>query len=228
MPSNKYLQHLVLSVAIGGHVVEKQASSFTLVTDAGLPLVMAKLIYPHTAEIGIRGEEVIVSLIAGDEPVVYFTGTIYKIYEEGNLRVLELTDGYKKLCDTKITPAYRKEQAKMILQDTLDAAGITDTAITCLRVEVGWFSMVSINALEEHGIRGLRYFFDEQDRFHFGKKDDTGKHEGTETVFENGKDIITKGEGYIEVMPYPIRHSQSITVDGVAMQTIRTELVRLV
>lgn len=46
---------------------------------------------------------------------MYFTVVIYKTYDERKLRILELTDGYKKLCDTKVTTAYRKEMAKAIL-----------------------------------------------------------------------------------------------------------------
>jgi hypothetical protein len=167
--------------------------------------------------------------------MLLFTGSIYKVYEVGKLRVLALSDGYKKLYNTKVNPAYRKEKAKIILQDILDAAGITKTSITCPDVELGRFSSVRISgagcivllikALEEHGAAGLRYFFDEQDVFHFGTGEDTGVNEGEEITFESGKDIISKGDGYIEVLPFPIRHSRKVTIDGMSMETVRTEVI---
>jgi hypothetical protein len=166
--------------------------------------------------------------------MLLFTGSIYKVYEVGKLRVLALSDGYKKLYNTKVNPAYRKEKAKIILQDTLDAAGIRDTAITCPEVVFGRFSMMNvravqclallIQALESQGVEGLRYFFDEQDVFHFGTREDTGVNEGEVIAFESGKDIITKGEGYIEVLPLPIRHSRQVLLDGVNRETVRTEV----
>jgi hypothetical protein len=85
--------------------VEKQASSFALSTGAGLPPVMARPTYPHSGNIGAAGGAVTVSLIAGEEQVRYVTGMVYKVYEGGKLRVFGLTDGCKKPCDTKVTPA---------------------------------------------------------------------------------------------------------------------------
>jgi hypothetical protein len=232
---NNFLKHPVLTVSIAGQDIDKQPSSFSLITDQDLPSVMARLAYPHDTVVGAVSDPVTVFLLIDGEPVRYFTGTVYKIYEEGKLQVLELTDGYKKLCDTMVTPAYRKETAKAILQDALDAAGITETKVSCPAVTVGRFSTVSISAarcitllikvLEEHGVLGLRYFFDEQDVFHFGTGVDTGKNEGEAVAFESGKDILSKEDGYIEVLPYPIRHSQSITIDEVTMATVRTDLI---
>jgi hypothetical protein len=229
MPHSNFLKHPVLTVAINAEDVDKQPSYFWLITDAGLPSVMARLAYPRSYDSGVAGESVTVSLVAGEERIRYFTGAICNVYDEGKLRVLELTDGYKKLCDTPVTPAYRKETAKAILQDTLDAAGITETSIACPAVEIGRFSEKSITAarcidllikaLEEHGVTGLRYFFDAENRFHFGIDE---RNPGAVISFEN---IISAGNGYIEVLPYPIRHSQSVIVDGVARLTLRTELM---
>jgi hypothetical protein len=235
MPHSNALKQPVLTVMIAGQDTEKQPSSFTLITDAGLPSVMAKLTYPRGEVIGAVGDSITISLVAGEERVKYFTGTIYKIYAEGKLQILGLSDGYKTLCNTTITPAYRKETVKAILQDTLNAAGITETAVACPGVELARFSTVSISAarcidlliqaIEEHSVHGLRYFFDAEDRFHFGTGADTGRNEGEVIAFESRKDIITAGDGYIEVMPHPIRHSQTIKVDDRAMETVRTELV---
>jgi hypothetical protein len=228
------LQHPRLEVSIHEEAVVLQPSQFTLTTDQGFPSVMAALSYPRERAIGFPGEEIRVSLMSGEASMLLFTGSIYKVYEVGKLRVLALSDGYKKLWDTKVNPAYRKEKAKIILQDLLDAAGIEDTAITCPAVALGRFSTVSISAarcmvllikaLEEHGFAGLRYFFDEQDVFHFGTGEDTGVNEGELIAFESGKDIITKGEGYIEVLPLPIRHSRQVLLDGVNRETVRTEV----
>jgi hypothetical protein len=140
----------------------------------------------------------------------------------------------KKLCDTAIAAAYRKETAQVILQDTLDAAGIVRTAVTCPAVEIGRFSTEKIpadmhvrhliKALEEHGHMGLRFFFDAEDVFHFGTAADTGKNEGAVFAFETGKNILKTREGVIEVLPLPIRHSQKVTVDGAELITTRTDL----
>jgi hypothetical protein len=229
------LKHPVLTVTIAGQDAGKQPSSFTLVTDAGLPSIMAKLTYPRNEAVGAVGDTITISLVAGNETIRYFTGVVYKIYDEGKIRVLGLSDGYKNLCDTLITPAYRKETAKAILQDALDAAGITETSVTCPAVEIGRFSTACISAsryidlliqaLAEHGVTGLRYFFDAKNTFHFGTVVDTGKNEGEILAFETRKDIISKGEEYIEVLPFPVRHSQSILVDEIAMETARTELI---
>ncbi|MDR2394819.1 MAG: hypothetical protein LBD93_11800 [Treponema sp.] len=58
----------------------------------------------------------------------------------------------------------------MIVQDTLDAAGITETVITCPAVELARFSMaritadecitLRITALYEYGYTVFSYFFD--------------------------------------------------------------------
>lgn len=234
MPNRKYLQHPVVLVTLAGTEVEPQSAYFTLLTDQGLPPVMASLAYPLDTPVGAVGDTVTVSLHAETETIRYFTGMVYKLYDEGVLRVLALADGYQKLCDTTVNPAYRKERAKRILQDTLDAAGITETAITCPDVEVKRFSTVRISAarcitllikaLEEHGHTGLRYFFNEQDVFHFGTGDDTGRNEGEPIVLETAKDIITKGEGQITILPLQIRHSRKVLIDEIEQETVRTDL----
>jgi hypothetical protein len=82
-----------------------------------------------------------------------------------------------------------------------------------------------IDALQGYGADGLRYFFDEKDIFHFGTESDTGKNEGGAFEFESGKNIVQKGAGFIEVLPCPIRHTQSVKVDGKEYQTVRTDLI---
>jgi hypothetical protein len=205
-----------------------------LITDRGFPSIVANLRYPQETQNGKPGDPVTVHLSLGGEKYLLFTGEIYSTGTHGAYRDFALTDGYKKLCDTGIAAAYRKETARVILKDALDAAGITKTAVTCPAVEIGRFSTEKIKAdmrvkhlikaLEEHGHRGLRFFFDAEDVFHFGTEADTGKNDGAVFAFETGKNILKKREGVIEVLPLPIRHSQAVTVDGVEMITARTDL----
>jgi hypothetical protein len=183
---------------------------------------------------GNAGDPVTVRLSFADEQHLLFTGEIYSAGVHGAYRNLALTDGYRKLCDTGIIAAYRKETAAVILQDTLDKAGIGNTAITCPAVEMARFSTENIpadrciklliKALEEHGHKGLRFFFDAEDTFRFGTAEDTGKNEGPVFEFETGKNILKKGEGFIEVLPLPIRHSQTVMVDGTELCACRTDL----
>jgi hypothetical protein len=49
--------------------------------------------------------------------------------------------------------------------------------------------------------------------------------EGEEIELESGKNIVKIGEGYVETLPTAVRHSQTITVNGIAMETYRTELM---
>ena len=234
MPTFKRLEHPVLQVSIGGSPVDKRPSAFRLITDKGFSAVTAQLQYPAESGVGNSGDKIMVSLSYGEEEYLLFTGEIYNAAIRGVYRDLDLTDYYKKLCDTKIIAAYRKEMASIILQDTLDAAGITETAITCPDVEIARFSTQEIpaekiivdliKALEEHGYTGLRFFFDKKNVFHFGTSGDTGKTEGENFVFETGKNILKKGDGKIEVLPLPIRHTQDVTVDGVPLVTFRTDI----
>jgi hypothetical protein len=235
MPKSSRLEHPVLEVSIGGTVVEKRPTAFNLITAEAYPQLMARLSYPQDVAIGNSGDPVKVQLLISGEPHLLFTGEIYGAAIHGAFRDLSLTDGFKKLCDTPVVCAYRKETAKVILQDTLDQAGITDTAITCPSVEVARFSTETIpadqtitlliKALEEHGHKGLRFFFDAEDTFRFGTIEDTGKNEGTDFEFETGGNILKKGDGWIEVLPLPIRHSQEVTVDGKTLIPFRTDLL---
>jgi hypothetical protein len=228
------LQYPVLEVSIGGNVIDQRPARFTLLTAQGFPAIMSKLTYSSEAIIGSIGDSVIVSLIEGGEKNVLFTGEIYDAKTRGAHYELSLTDGYKRLHDTMVVNAYRKETAKDILQDTLDTAGITDTAITCPPVTLARFSTdniaadmsidLLIRALEQHDIQGLRFFFDVENIFHFGTSGDTGKNEGPAITLETGKNIIRRGEGFVELLPLPLRHSQFLTIDGLLMETIRTEL----
>jgi hypothetical protein len=140
------LEHPVLNISIGGTAVEKRPSLFRLATDQDFHSVIAGLRFPADAEIGKKGDPVTVSLSLADENHLLFTGEIYSANTYGAYRDLALTDGFKKLCDTDIIAAYRKEKASVILQDTLDKAGIDKTAITCPEVEMARFSTEKIPA----------------------------------------------------------------------------------
>ncbi|GHU01857.1 hypothetical protein FACS1894147_02530 [Spirochaetia bacterium] len=231
----EFLQHPVLEVSIGGSVVEKRPSSFKLATQQGFHSVVSRLLYPADSDVGNAGDDITVSLVTDDITNLYFTGTIHSANIHGAYRELFLTDSFKKLCGTDFAAAYRKEKAATILDDILGAAGITEKSVTCPAVELARFSTQTIparscidlliDALTAHGARGLHYFFDEKNVFHFGTEADTGKNTGEVFEFESGKNIVQKGAGFIEVLPYPIRHTQSVKVDGKEYQTVRTDLI---
>jgi hypothetical protein len=228
------LHYPVLEITINGTKIEKRPSAFSLVTDRGVPSVMAHLSYPADVTEGNAGDLITVSLLSGETTMLLFTGEIYDAKVHGAYRDLRLIDGYKKLCDTLFNPAYRKEQAKVIVEDALGAAGIADQKITVPPVELARFSLVSspvkicldllIKALEEHGYHGLRYFFDAENIFRFGTLDDTAVNEGDAVNLETAKTIIRTGSGWVETLPLPIRHSQAVSIDGVPMKTYRTSL----
>jgi hypothetical protein len=232
LQSSNRLEHPILSVSVPG--ASGRPSAFSLITDEAFPSVGAYLRYPPDVAIGNAGDPVTVHLSTADEKQLLFTGAIYSAGIHGAYRDLALTDGYKKLCDTSVAAAYRKENAKVILRDTLDKAGIGKTAITCPAVEIARFSTENIpadtclklliGALEEHGHTGLRFFFDAENTFRFGTAGDTGKNGGPVFEFQAGKNILKKGDGFIEVLPLPIRHLQTVVVDGVELVTHRTAL----
>ena len=234
MPNVNRIEHPVLNVSIGGSTPERRPSSFSLITDEGFPSVISSLCFPGNETIGETGDEVTVNMLSGEDEHLLFTGNVYSTGVQPKLRELRLTDSYKKLCDTCIVASYRKEQAKIILQDTLDSAGINKTNVTCPSVEIARFSTkkipaeyvikLLIKALEEHGCMGLRFFFDEKDIFRFGTAADSGKNEGKVFVFETGKNILKKGVGWIDILPMPIRHTQDVSVDSKTLVTRRTEL----
>jgi hypothetical protein len=235
MRNNETIHRPVIGVSISGTLSEDRPSNFCLSTQAGFHSMTARLLYPADSDVGNTGDNITVSLLSGDKSDLYFSGIIYSANTHGKYRELLLTDGYKKLCETGFTAAYRKEKAASILEDILDAAGISDTLITCPGVELARFSTQSIparlcidlliDALKEHGVEGLTYFFDEKDVFHFGMPEDSGKNEGEVESFETGKNIIRSGSGWIEVLPRPIRHSREITVNGKPLVTVRTDLI---
>jgi hypothetical protein len=234
LADNSILQHQLLEVSIGGTAPEERAAQFRLRTHAGLHSVSAKLYFPQSSSAGSPGDDITVSLVSGDKTDLYFTGTIYQADVRGAYRELLLTDSYKKLCDTQFIAAYRKEKAANIISDILDAAGISETSVTCPDVELARFSTqeiparmaldLLIDALKEHGASGLVYFFDEKDTFHFGALSDTGKNEGEAVSFETDKNILRKGPGWIETLPAPVRHSQAVTVDGKELVTAHSDL----
>jgi len=228
------LYHPVLNVTIGGDVAEKRLLSFCLTTDECYPNNIALLEYPSGALNSKEGDSVIIQLSVNGETHLIFTGEIDSKTEYRGIEWLTLQDGCSKLYGTAINTAYRKENAKVILQDILEKSGITKKAVTCPDVELARFSTggtrasrcitLLIKALEEHGHTGLRFFFDETDTFHFGTLNDTGKNNGSVFEFEMAKNILNKGDGWIEVLPLPIRHSQSAVIDRSNFIIQRTEL----
>lgn len=235
MQSSKRLEHTVLNVSINGVVAEKRPSAFSLITDQNFHSVIANLRFPADMKTGKTGDPIMVNLsLAGDKHLL-FTGEICSAGIHGAYRELALTDSYKKLVNTNITASYRKEFTGMILQDTLGSAGIVKSAVTCPKAEMARFSaenipadaciQLLIKALEGHGHKGLRFFFDAEDTFHFGAAEDTGKNKGAVYEFETGKNILRKGEGWIQILPLPIRHSQEVIIDGKKMSTCRTDLI---
>jgi hypothetical protein len=238
MVRDAMLRYPILEVSVSGNSVDRRPGGFTLITDQGYPHIMAQVTYPADAGVGSAGDAIVIVLIEqeiGDEQkTTLFTGAIYDVKTRGAYRAVYLTDGYKKLHDARIINAYRKESAKNILQDILGAAGIAETAVTCPAVELARFSTDRISAarsitlliktLEQRGITGLRFFFDADNIFHFGTDADTGKNEGIEIRLETGKNIIKTGDGWVETLPLPVRHSQTVILNGAAMETTRTEL----
>ena len=224
----------VVEVSIGGTVVESPPAKFELSTQTGIHSVIARLAYPADSEVGGIGEEITVSLVSDGARDLYFSGVIYSAAAHGKHRELLLADGYKKLCETDFTAAYRKEKAVSVLEDILGAAGIAKKSVTCPDVELARFSTppiparrcidLIVAALREHGAERLEYFFDEKDIFHFGTPEDTGKNEGEAEDFETGKNITRSGPGWIEIVPRPIRHTRKITVNGKSLVTVRSDL----
>ena len=229
------LQYPVLEIALNGAIVDRRPVCFSLHTEQGLPSVLSYLLYPADVESGAAGDTIEINLVSGEERSRYFTGVILDANTHGAHKKLSLTDGYKKLFDASFTPAYRKEKAKVILDDMLTAAGIENKKITCPDIELARFSLdtvavehcikLLIDALGNHGITNIRYFFDAENTFRFGSTADSGKNEGEALNFETKKNIIAKGRGWIETLPVPLRHSQAVTVDGKALITYRTELL---
>jgi hypothetical protein len=228
------LHYPLLQVSLNGSPVAGRPVSFSLTTDAAYPSVLANLHYPPQVQDGAAGDSIVVSLVDGRSEHIYFTGTVYDTELRGDRRVLHLTDGYKKLCDTQVVPSYRRETAAAILQDTLEAAGITEAAITCPAVELARFATAAIpadrcivlliGALEKHGYTGLRFFFDSANIFRFGTLEDSGVNSGPVFVLESGDTITRRGHGWVEILPLPIRHSQKVSVNGTTLTVIRTDL----
>jgi hypothetical protein len=140
MASSDALKRQILSVSIGGSVVDQHAVSFRLQTASGFHAVAARLLYPADSDVGNTGDDITVSLITDNKTDLYFTGKIYSAALQNSTRELLLTDSYQKLCEGEYAAAYRKEKAAAILDDILQAAGISETLITCPDVELARFS----------------------------------------------------------------------------------------
>jgi hypothetical protein len=175
MPNSQFLRHNTGEVLIGGTVVEKRAVSFRLMTPSGFHAVIARLVYPADRN-RLDRCEVKVSIANGEGTDLYFTGTVYSANTHEAHRELLLTHSYKKLWDKIFRAAYRKKAA-YTLDAMPGAAEITQTSLTYPGVELARFSSraiavrngidLFIDALKEHGSKGLTYFFDEEDVFHF-------------------------------------------------------------
>ena len=235
MQNTDLLRHPVIEVSIDGAVVEKRPSEFRLVTAEGTCTARCRLLYPADSEAGKPGDKITVSIVSDDKTDLYFTGIVYVATTHGGkYRELVLTDSFYNLFNNCFTAAYRKEKAANILDDILAAAEITEKSVTCPDVELARFSTdnfparacidLLIDALRGHGAEGLTYFFDEKDIFHFGTREDTGRNEGNAETFESGKNILKTGLDWIEVLPRPIRHTQTVKVNGADRVTVKTDL----
>lgn len=234
MPSNKIIHRHTLEVELNGQLTDTRACRFNLVTQKGSPSVISALYFPFDANEGKEGDTVKVYLADKEKRDLYFTGTALEARKEGRYRKLLLVDSHSKLCSTSFTASYRKEKASVIIDDILEAAGVSEKSVTVPDVELARFSTktipahlvldILIDALKEHSAKELYYFFDEKDCFHFGTPKDTGKNTGGAFRFDTKETIFSRGADWIETLPFPIRHSMTVTVDGVAMETIRTEL----
>lgn len=236
MSSSEQKRRLVqVDVSLSGQRIAKRPLSFRLVTDQCLPTAICELEYPSSVDFGKDGDEIVVSLKTPESSSLLFTGQVYDAKVYGSARRLSLADGYKKLFDTTLSTAYRKEAAGVILSDILDAAGIADRNITCPDVEIPRFSHAEktvvellaslIETLKSFGFSGVRYFFDAENIFRFGTIDDSAVNTGEVLSLETGKTIIEKRPGRIVTFPAAFRHSQNLEVDGMSLIATRTELV---
>jgi hypothetical protein len=241
MTTYEVMQNLLLAVSIDGTTIDERPVEFSLWTDKSGHGVIAYLLYPFSMDKGSQGDAVVISLADGENETVLFTGFVSALGKiRGAYRKLYLSDDYEKVYGTFITPLYRKEKVSIMLQDTLDAVGISDTAITCPELELARLSLDRVSAaffldllvkvLEEYGFSDMKWFFDSNNVFHFGTFEDTGKNEGEEvSALVGGENILRTGIDlwgrWLEVLPLPLRHSQKITVDGEEMVTIRTEML---
>jgi hypothetical protein len=86
MASSDALKRQILSVSIGGSVVDQHAVSFRLQTSSGFHTVSARLLYPADSDVGNVGDDITVSLITNDTTDLYFTGTIYSAALQNSTR----------------------------------------------------------------------------------------------------------------------------------------------
>ena len=234
MPSNKIIHRHILEVELNGKITDTRACQFNLVTQKGFSSVIASLYFPAASKDGKKGDTIKVYIADKERKDLYFTGTVDGVFERSPYRLLSLTDSYSKLCNIMFTASYRKEKASSIINDILDAAGVSEKLVTVPDVELARFSTktipahlvldILIGALKEHSAKELCYFFDEKNCFHFGTTKDTGKNTGRTFCFNTKETIFSHSADWIETLPSPIRHSMQVTVDGVSREVIRTEL----
>jgi hypothetical protein len=77
MEESNRLQYPILEISIGGEIVDKRPSRFTLTTAQGFPAVMANLVYPADTIMSAIGESVIIWLVGHEDKNILFTGEIY-------------------------------------------------------------------------------------------------------------------------------------------------------
>jgi hypothetical protein len=86
MASSDALKRQILSVSIGGSVVDRHAVSFRLQTASGFHAVAARLLYPADSDVGQVDDAITVSLITDNKTDLYFTGKIYSAALQNSTR----------------------------------------------------------------------------------------------------------------------------------------------
>ncbi|MBN2536375.1 MAG: hypothetical protein JXB88_26060 [Spirochaetales bacterium] len=226
----------VIRVIINNHVVTDKPHRFILRTDYDLPYVIAELVYPGNISPGNPHDSVVITLIYNTDTYRLFSGYIFKISKQKQKTVLHLSDGFEKLWATVLAVSYRKENARVILNDIIQKAGLTNVQIACPVVEFARFSTLQIpvseiirkiiETLKSYGYDyEYRFFFDADNTFRFGTLSDTGINPGERFAFETGVNIIEKGDSRFQTVALPIRHSQEIEVNKKTIIPHRTSLV---
>ncbi|MBN2546572.1 MAG: hypothetical protein JXB50_12300 [Spirochaetes bacterium] len=221
-----------LIVKISGKEVKN--IGFTLITMKNSCNIQAKLFVPKTIKSSLK-DEVEVSLgYHGQDEWKIFKGFIDNFYDDMKMKVIILKDGNTDFWGTKILESYRKEKAKNILNDCLEKCKIDDTKITIPEVEFDRFLICDsasnnvcrniIETLYSYGTdKELQYFFDENNVFHFGSIEDTGKNEGEAFNFDE-TNVLKYHENGFETFALPVRHSQKIKLNDSEIMTLKTVL----
>ena len=233
----KRIQSPSLVVNANGKEVEERASEFRLSTDVDIPFSEASITYPKSTYPLHVGDELEVDIAySATDSYRLFTGRIVEAYSESGKVVCRLSDGFVDLWNTRITAGYRKEKARIVIEDFLGESGITDYTIDIPDIELPRFSVQNLPASE--AIRWVwksldsflennntyRFYFDQEGLFHF---DDpvAAAVDGETLSFTRGEDVIKSRRQHIEVLPVPVRHSHTIWVDDNPVVVHRTDTV---